>query len=177
MKKHDKEILQNNLNNEKAVIKKLKAVYKQSLNDIIKKSKALQEQINNLQGYINTAVDEEEKAVFQSMQQSKIYQKQYQDALKKQISAILDTMQVEEFKTIDEYNRSGISDEELSRQLNIAKSSFICQFNNIEETTRAIMEAHFNNYNLYDSPQIFNTVTKTDINNAIKQLKREYSVL
>jgi len=105
MKKHDKEILQNNLNNEKAVIKKLKAVYKQSLNDIIKKSKALQEQINNLQGYINTAVDEEEKAVFQSMQQSKIYQKQYQDALKKQISAILDTMQVEEFKTIDEYLR------------------------------------------------------------------------
>jgi len=83
----------------------------------------------------------------------------------------------EVFKTIDEYNRSGISDEELSRQLNIAKSSFICQFNNIEETTRAIMEAHFNNYNLYDSPQIFNTVTKTDINNAIKQLKREYSVL
>ena len=110
MKKHDKEILQNTLNNEKAVIKKLKTMYKQSLDDIIKKSNALQDQINNLQGYINTAVDAEEKAVFQSMQQSKIYQKQYQDALKKQIGAILDTMQVEEFKTISEHLQKSYTD-------------------------------------------------------------------
>ena len=63
----------------------------------------MQDDINRLGTLANLSVDDEEKAKFLSMQQSKIYQKQYQDALKKQIGSILDNMQVEEFKTISEY--------------------------------------------------------------------------
>ena len=103
MKKHDKEILQNSLNNEAAVLKRLEKVYRKALNDVVKKSKELQDRINGLTDAFEAATDETEKAVIQSMIQSKVYQKQYQDALKKQISSILDNMQVESFKTIDEY--------------------------------------------------------------------------
>lgn len=91
------------LNNEEAVIRRLKQVYGQSLKDIEKKAQALQDDINRLGALADLEEDEDEKARLLSMQQSKVYQKQYQDALKKQVSSILDNMQVEEFKTVSEY--------------------------------------------------------------------------
>ena len=103
MNKQQKLVQQQFLNNEEAVIKRLKQVYGQSLKDITGKAQELQNQINSLQGAFNAAQDATEKAQLQSMIQSKVYQKQYQDALKKQIGSILDNMQVEEFKTVSEY--------------------------------------------------------------------------
>lgn len=103
MNKRQKLVQQQFLDNEEAVIRRLKAVYNQSLKDINDKSKQFQAEINGLQALIDIEEDEGTKATLKSMQQSKIYQKQYQDALKKQINGILDTMQVEEFKTVDEY--------------------------------------------------------------------------
>lgn len=91
------------LNNEEAVIRRLKQVYSQSLKDIEKKAKAFQDQINELDTLSRLAVDADEKEKILSMKQAKVYQKQYQDALKKQIGSILDNMQVEEFKTVAEY--------------------------------------------------------------------------
>ena len=83
----------------------------------------------------------------------------------------------EAFETIKYYQKSEITEHELTRQKNIAKGSFICQFNNIEEISRAIMESHFNDFNLYNSLDIYNSVTCDDINNAINKLSEEYSVL
>lgn len=103
MNKRQKIVQQQFLNNEEAVIKRLKQVYNQSLKDINTKAQELQNQINALQQASDIAQDENEKAQLQSMIQSKVYQKQYQDALKKQIGSILDNMQVEEFKTVSEY--------------------------------------------------------------------------
>lgn len=103
MNKRQKLVQQAFLNNEEAVIRRLKQVYNQSLKDIEKKAQALQDDINRLGTLANLAADEEEKAKFLSMQQSKVYQKQYQDAMKKQVGSILDNMQVEEFKTVSEY--------------------------------------------------------------------------
>lgn len=92
------------LNNEEAVIRRLKQVYSQSLKDITKKSEELQESINSLtMATLSGDMDEETKKQLQSMIQSKVYQKQYQDALKKQVNSILDNMQVEEFKTVADY--------------------------------------------------------------------------
>ena len=91
------------LDNEEAVIKRLKRAYSKALEDIEKKTKVLQDDINRLGTLANLATDEEEKAKFLSMQQSKIYQKQYQDAMKKQIGSVLDDLQVEEFRTVSEY--------------------------------------------------------------------------
>lgn len=103
MNKYEKEVQQAFLNNEEAVIKRLKQVYGQSLKDIEKKAKELQDQITGLQAALDTVEDAKEKERLKSMIQSKVYQKQYQDALKKQVGSILDNMQVEEFKTVSEY--------------------------------------------------------------------------
>ena len=91
------------LNNEEAVIRRLKQVYNQSLKDITNKAQELQTQITTLTALEGATSDPEALAKLQSMKQAKVYQKQYQDALKKQVGSVLDNMQVEEFKTVSEY--------------------------------------------------------------------------
>lgn len=103
MNKRQKIVQEAFLDNEEAVIRRLKQVYAQSLKDITAKTKALQDQINTLDALQGMTSDPAELAKLQSMKQAKIYQKQYQDALKKQVNSILDNMQVEEFKTVAEY--------------------------------------------------------------------------
>lgn len=103
MNKRQKLVQQQFLDNEEAIIRRLKSVYSQARNDIEKKAQALQDDINRLGTLAGLAVSEEEKARLLSMQQSKIYQKQYQDALRKQIGSVLDNMQVEEFRTVSGY--------------------------------------------------------------------------
>lgn len=103
MNKKQKLVQQAFIDNEEAVIARLKTVYNKSLDDITKKSQELQNQINALDALQGMTSDPAELAKLQSMQQSKVYQKQYQDALKKQVSSVLDNMQVEEFKTVSEY--------------------------------------------------------------------------
>ena len=103
MNKREKIVQEQFINDEEAVIRRLKKVYGQALEDINKNAKDLQTEIEGLNFLYDSIEDEEEKKRLKSMQQSKIYQKQYQDAMKKQISGILDTMQVEEFKTVSGY--------------------------------------------------------------------------
>ena len=103
MNERQKLVQQQFLDNEEAVIKRLKQVYAQSLKDINTKAQELQNQIIGLQAALDTVEDADEKARLKSMIQSKVYQKQYQDALKKQVASILDNLHVEEFKTISEY--------------------------------------------------------------------------
>lgn len=91
------------LENEEKTIRKLKNQYHHALKEIEKKARALQDDINRLGELANLAADAEEKAVLLSQQQAKVYQKQYQDALKKQISGILDDMHGQNFKTISDY--------------------------------------------------------------------------
>ena len=103
MNKREKIVQEQFINDEEAVIRKLKKTYAQALEDINKNAKDLQTEIEGLNFLYDSIEDEEEKKKLKSMQQSKIYQKQYQDAMKKQVSGILDTMQVEEFKTVSGY--------------------------------------------------------------------------
>ena len=103
MNKRQKIVQDAFLGNEEAVIRRLKSVYRQSLKDIEAKTKALQDQINTLDALQGMTSDPAELARLKSMEQSKVYQKQYQEALKKQVSSILDNMQVEEFKAVNEY--------------------------------------------------------------------------
>lgn len=103
MNKRQKIVQEAFLDNEEAVIRRLKQVYNQSLKDITAKTRVLQDQINTLDALEGMTSDPGELAKLQSMKQAKVYQKQYQDALKKQVNSILDNMQVEEFKTVAEY--------------------------------------------------------------------------
>lgn len=122
MKKYEKEVQQAFLNNEEAVIKQLKTVYDDSLDAINGKVAKLDMSISQLQkaladvgedeiGDLAAAVlkkrgnitPAEAKETLRSMIQSKVYQKNYQTALKKQVGDILDKMHESEFKTVSDY--------------------------------------------------------------------------
>jgi hypothetical protein len=80
--KAEKEVIQSQLDNEKAVLLDLKRQYARALRDINDKIRMLQS-------------DE--------LTQSRAYQIQYQKALKAQIEAILDKLQGDEFSSIQDY--------------------------------------------------------------------------
>lgn len=103
MNKNQKLVQQQFINNEEAVIKRLKSVYKQSLSDIEGKAKALQKDIEELDKLAKLPISDEEKEIILSKKRSKVYQKQYQESLKKQVSGIYDSMLKEEYKTVSDY--------------------------------------------------------------------------
>lgn len=82
--KRQKEILQAQLDNEKAVLKKLEANYQDALDEINSKIELLM-------------------ARQDADMQHVIYQVQYQQALKTQVQSILETLQTNEFETLSEY--------------------------------------------------------------------------
>lgn len=84
MKRYEKEILQNILNKDKEVIKKLKKLYRKALDEI------------------NAEIDRLLSRKDADMQYV-IYQIEYQQALRQQVEAILDTLHSKEFTTISEY--------------------------------------------------------------------------
>lgn len=94
MNKREKEVIQSQLDKEKAVMKKLEQQYQRALNDIINKTKILQADIDMLQ----EAGEADDRTL--SMVRSKVYQKQYQQALQRQITGILDKLHSDEYSTI-----------------------------------------------------------------------------
>ena len=122
MNKYEKLVQKQFINDEEKIIKRLKSVYNQSLKDINGKVAELDKSISTLQKVYNSVGDdeigdlaaaflksnqimtpEEAKETLQSMIQSKVYQKKYQEALKKQVGGVLDTMQAKEFKAVSDY--------------------------------------------------------------------------
>ena len=84
MKKHEKEILQSQIDAEKAVLKQLEQNYQQAIKDIDEKVAALLGRAD-------------------ADMQHVIYQVEYQRQLKTQVQSILEQLQANEFETISEY--------------------------------------------------------------------------
>lgn len=82
------------------MLQALEKQYKRALSDILDKTKILQVDIDALDQAIETS---DNGAQLLSMKRSKVYQKQYQQALKKQIEAILEKLYSDEYSTIQEY--------------------------------------------------------------------------
>lgn len=85
MNERQKEVLASQLKDEQRVLKELKQVYTKAREDVISNIKALEGRtdVENLQAIV--------------------YQKNYQEALKKQLDAILDAMNAKQFTTISDY--------------------------------------------------------------------------
>ena len=81
MRKYEKEVLHEQLKKEEAVLKRLRTIYQEALEQINERIKILQ-------------FDET---------QAKIYQQKYQEGLKKQLERILDAMNKKEYNSIQEY--------------------------------------------------------------------------
>lgn len=85
MNQRQKEVQQAHLDEEKAIIRRLKQIYEQAAEDCEQKI----QQLSSRRDLANL--------------QTIIYQKQYQEALKKQLEGILDSMNTEEFTSIAQY--------------------------------------------------------------------------
>lgn len=122
MNKRQKLVQERFLDNEEAVINRLKQVYGQSLKDVTGKISDLDKSIADLQKALADVNDDEvgelaraflgrranispaeAKETLQSMLQSKVYQKRYQEALKGQIDGIMDKMHGKEYKVVSDY--------------------------------------------------------------------------
>jgi len=104
MNRRQKLVQQQFLNNEQAVIKRLKYIYDGALSDINKKIRELEFHIGDLtEEYDWMDDDDPKKEVIRSKIQSKIHQKQYQQALQGQLEGILKEMQTKEFLTVSDY--------------------------------------------------------------------------
>lgn len=99
------------LSTEDEVINALEKQYAKSLAEIGRKIKAFQSDIEMLdESLTDTGISAEERSRLISMKQSKIYQKQYQEALEKQIGGILDKMQSDNYSTLDAYMKQCYED-------------------------------------------------------------------
>lgn len=86
------------------MLKKLKAEYKAALAAINEKVKLFDYDISQLDAALQTpGLDEKAIARLESMKRSKVYQKQYQEALKGQIGGIVDKLHGDSYSTISEY--------------------------------------------------------------------------
>ena len=103
MNKRQKIVQGRFLDNEEEVMKLLEKTYNQSLQDVTEKSKKLYDEIESLTKELESIEDEAEREIQKSKIRSKVYQKQYQDGLKKQVSEVLDKMHDQNFKTVSDY--------------------------------------------------------------------------
>ena len=107
MNRWEKEVQQSLLDSEEAVIKELEKQYTRALNDINEKVKLFQADIDLLDEALSQdGLDDATKTLLQSQRRSKIYQQQYQQALKGQVSAIVDKLHGDSYATIDSYLKS-----------------------------------------------------------------------
>lgn len=109
--KREKEILQSQLDSEKAVLKQLEKQYQAALKDINEKVKLFDYDINMLDEAMNQDnLDDAARAVFLSQKRSKAYQKQYQEALQKQLEGILEKLHSDEYATLQQYLKESYND-------------------------------------------------------------------
>ena len=97
--KRQKEILQAQLDNEKAVLKELEKQYRTALGEINDKIILLQSRTV----YDATGVGRNELIPAEMMPQSRIFQVEHQKVLKAQIEGILEKLHSEEYETIQQY--------------------------------------------------------------------------
>lgn len=103
MNRRQKEILEAQLKSEKGILNQLRTEYRDALAQINEKIKTFQADIQSKQDALSTVTDQTQRQRLQSEIQSKIYQRDYQKALKGQVSAILDTMNSNQYDRIKDY--------------------------------------------------------------------------
>lgn len=120
--KWEKEVQQSLLDSEEAAIKELEKQYARALKDITDKVKSFQADIDLLdQALSQDGLDDATKALLQSQKRSKVYQQNYQKALKGQVSGVLDKLHGDNYATIDKYLKSCYETGYIGTMYDIAK--------------------------------------------------------
>lgn len=104
MNNQQKLVQQEFLNNEQEIIKRLNSMYQDSLSDIETAIKGYYADIQRLTDAINDLdPNDPQRAILESQRRSKVYQKQYQETLKAQVSEILDKMNTKQYLSVSDY--------------------------------------------------------------------------
>ena len=149
MNKRQKEVMLSQFKSEEAVIKKIKAQYNKALKDINEKIKLLQ-------------ADE--------LTQSKIYQIEYQKALKSQIKAVLDNMNANQYTMINDYLKNCYEDGFLGTMYDIQGQGIPLVFPiNQDEVVKAIVNDTKLSKSLYESLGFHVNTLKKQINIEISR--------
>lgn len=110
------------MDSEEAAIKELEKQYARALKDINDKVKSFQADIDLLdQALSQDGLDDATKALLQSQKRSKVYQQNYQKALKGQVSGVLDKLHGDNYATIDKYLKSCYETGYIGTMYDIAK--------------------------------------------------------
>mgnify|MGYP004557985627 FL=1 len=110
------------MDSEEAAIKELEKQYARALKDITDKVKSFQADIDLLdQALSQDGLDDATKALLQSQKRSKVYQQNYQKALKGQVSGVLDKLHGDNYATIDKYLKSCYETGYIGTMYDIAK--------------------------------------------------------
>ena len=111
MNKRQKEVFQLQLQAEEDILKELEKLYQAALKDIKEKVQLFESDISLIEEAIRlTEMDDVAKAAALSNRQSKVYQKQYQEALEKQLEGILDKLHSDEYGTLQKYLQDSYED-------------------------------------------------------------------
>lgn len=122
MNKWEVEVQQSLLDSEKAAIKELEKQYAAALKDINEKVRLFQADIDLLDQALNQdGLDKATKRALLSQKRSKVYQQQYQQALKNQIGGIIDKLHSDSYATIDKYLKQCYEDGYIGTMYDIAK--------------------------------------------------------
>lgn len=122
MNKWQIEVQKSLLKSEAEAVKALESQYRRALTDINRKVRDFQAEIDLLDAAMNQdGLDDAARVLLQSQRRSKIYQKQYQEALKSQISGILDKMQGDNYSTIESYLKDSYENGYVGTMYDIAK--------------------------------------------------------
>lgn len=105
MKNYEKETIKNSLEAEQKELKRLQAIYKKAAQDASNKIRLHNGKISVLLSQFDE-LDEQQKSILQSQ----IYQKQFQENLKKQLDDILKDLQDKQHKSISSYLKSTYED-------------------------------------------------------------------
>lgn len=111
MNKWEKEVQASLLSTEAEALKAIEKNYNSALNNIMLKVKQFDAEIADLDKAMNSGgIDLGEQIKLLTVKQSKIYQKQYQEALQGQITDVLDKMYSDNYTTIKDYLINAYSD-------------------------------------------------------------------
>lgn len=144
MNKWEKEVLESLLDSEEEVLKELEKQYQKALNQIGEKIKLFQSDLEMLNEAMNAdGLDDAAKNLLLSQSKSKIYQKQYQEALYGQISGILDQMHGSNYQSIDEYLKKTYEDSYIGTQYDLANQGIpvITPINQAQVTQAVLLDS------------------------------------
>lgn len=81
-------------------------------------------------------------------------------------------------KAVSRLKEKGIDDEQFEIAIHSLYGKEIMEYNDIDSIANGIISAHFNGYSIFDSLEIYKSVTKEDIENRLSNMmQEEYSAL